>query len=478
MKSNNAMNITTNKWREALSDNLLPLIRLSFPTGALIFLLASFLQAAPVLAQVPEAATRALTLDDAIKAAEANNRTIRVAQLEREKTLEQVQVARTYRLPTFSLIALGSQSLTRLGLTLEKGSLGDYPNVGPIPGKTTTLESPLRVGGIVFANVAQPLSQQYKIGLGIQLARVGVEAADEQIRSKRQATVNEVRRLYYGILQTESGKKSWQATVDFLKRLDWDTEQNLVQQVVLKADSLNVKAQLAQAEFELLKLEDPLQTQKQQLNRLMGRDPDTPFEVDLLSAVGFELPPLSEARARAMESRPEIRLARLRVRQAELDRRIKNAERIPDVSLSLTTLATANLSNALPRNVSVVGIQMNWDVFDWGRKRKELKQKRQAEEQTWLELKEAEALVIVDVSHQYRRLIEARKELEVARLSQAAAAESLRVTQNQYTQRYVRLSDVLKVQSSLSEANHRVTQAILNLATTQGNFKKALGEDQ
>src|SRR5262245_36215314 len=171
--------------------------RLGFPTGALIFLSASFLLAArfaaPVLAQIPDAATsttNALTLDDAIKAAEANNRAIRIAQLEREKALDQVQVARTYRLPAFSLIALGSQSLTRLGLTLDKGSLGIYPNVGPVPGKTTTLESPLRVGGIFFANVAQPLSQQYKVGLGIQLARVGVESADEQIRSRRQSIVN------------------------------------------------------------------------------------------------------------------------------------------------------------------------------------------------------------------------------------------------------------------------------------------------
>jgi outer membrane protein TolC len=459
--------------------------RLSFPTGALNFLWASFLLAArfasPVLAQMPEATpstTRALTLDEAIKAAEANNRTIRIAQLEREKALDQVQVARTYRLPAFSLIALGSQSLTRLGLTLDKGSLGVYPNVGPIPGKTTTLESPLRVGGIFFANVAQPLSQQYRVGLGIQLARVGVEAADEQIRSRRQSTVNEVRRLYYGILQAESGKKSLQATVDFLKQLDRDTNKNVAQQVALKADSLNVKAQLAQVEYELLKLDDPLQTQKQQLNRLMGRDPDTPFDIDPLSAVEFDLPGLQEARARAVESRPETRLARLQVRKAELDRRIKNAERIPDVSLSMTTLATANLSNALPRNVSVVGVQVNWDVFDWGRKRKELKEKRHAEEQAWLELKDAEALVIVEVSHQYRRLIEAHKELEVAKLSQSAAAESLRVTQNQYTQRYVRLNDVLKVQSSLAEANHRYTQAMLNLATTQGNFKKAMGEDQ
>jgi outer membrane protein TolC len=125
--------------------------RLRSSTGALSFLLALLLLAAPcstttVSAQMPEAApsaTGTLTLDDAINAAEANNRTIRVAQLEREKALDQVQVARTYRLPTFSLIALGSQSLTRLGLTLGKGSLGSYPNVGPIPGKTTTLESPL-----------------------------------------------------------------------------------------------------------------------------------------------------------------------------------------------------------------------------------------------------------------------------------------------------------------------------------------------
>ena len=459
--------------------------RLGYSTGALNFVLALLLlatcSAAPVSAQAPEAApstTRALTLDDAIKAAEANNRAIRIAQLEREKALDQVQVARTYRLPTFSLIALGSQSLTRLGLTLDKGSLGIYPNVGPIPGRTTTLESPLRVGGIFFANVSQPLSQQYKIGLGIRLAQVGVETAEEQIRSKQQSTVNEVRRLYYGILQAESGKKSLQATVEFLERLDRDTDQNVAQKVVLKADSLNVKAQLAQAEYELLKLDDPLQTQKQQINRLMGRDPDTPFDVDLSSAVDFELPQLQEARARAIELRPEIRLAKLQVRKAELDRRIKNAERIPDVSFSLTTLATANLSNALPRNLSGVGIQVNWDVFDWGRKRKQLQEMRQTEDQALLQLKEAEALVIVDVSHQYRRLIEARKELEVARLLQSAASESLRVTRNQFAQRYALLSDVLKVQSGLAEADHRITQALLNLAAAQTDFNKAIREDQ
>jgi hypothetical protein len=85
-----------------------------------------------------------LTLSEAIKMAEANNRSILVAAIERTKARDEVDVARTYRWPVFSVTALGSQSLSRLGLTFDQGALGVYPGVGPIPGETTTLESPLQ----------------------------------------------------------------------------------------------------------------------------------------------------------------------------------------------------------------------------------------------------------------------------------------------------------------------------------------------
>src|SRR5262245_10945724 len=64
------------------------------------------------------------TLSEAIRAAEAANRTIQVATLEHEKALRDVKVAKTQRLPVFSVIALGSQPITQLGITLERGSLG------------------------------------------------------------------------------------------------------------------------------------------------------------------------------------------------------------------------------------------------------------------------------------------------------------------------------------------------------------------
>ena len=419
-----------------------------------------------------------LTLQQAIEAAEANNRAIRAARLESAKALTEVNVARTYRLPAFSVAALGSQSLAHLGLTFPLGSLGVYPGIGPIPGKSTTLTGPLQPAGIFYASIAQPLSQQHKIGLGIKLARVGAEIADETVRSRQQTTVNEVRRLYYGVLQAESGQRSLQATVEFLKQLDQDTGRNVAQRVALQAESLDVKAQLVQAEFALLKLQDPLETQKQQLNRLMGRHPETPFEVDPLTATDFEMPDLTEAYAKAIESRPEIRLARLQVKKAELDHRLKRAERIPDVSLTMTNVATVNLSPILPNRLSVVGVQVTWDVYDWGRKRKQAEEKRLAEEQASLDESDIEAQIIVEVAHQYRKLIEARKEVEVAQASQSARRELLRVTRNRYGQRDVLLSDVLSAQSGLVEADNRFTQALLDLATAQADFEKAIGGDQ
>src|SRR4029450_2099744 len=131
-----------------------------------------------------------ITLADAVRTAESHDRSIQIAELDREKAVREVSVARTRRYPIFSITALGSQPLTQIGITLERGSLGVYPHDGPIPGETTTLQSPLRFGFIGYASVPQPLTQQYKIGLGIELAKVGVDATAEQGRAKPQASVH------------------------------------------------------------------------------------------------------------------------------------------------------------------------------------------------------------------------------------------------------------------------------------------------
>jgi outer membrane protein TolC len=415
------------------------------------------------------------TLSEAISAAEAANRTIQIANVEHQKALRGVEVAKTHRFPVFSVTALGSEPLKQLGITLERGSLGVYPFDGPIPGETTTLVSPLRFGFIGYLSVAQPLTQQHKIGLGIERAGVAVDATSERLRATRQGVVNEVRRLYYGIAQAESGRRTLQASVDFLRQLDRETNQQTVQRVALQTDLLAVRAQLVQAEYELLKMDDPIQTQKEQLNRLMGRSIDAPIDIDVSSMLDSGVMSLRDAYAEALAARPEIRLAKIAARNSELERRLASAERIPDVSLSLVALRTVNYSSTLPDTVSSIGIQGTWDVFDWGRKRKEVQSKEDAVTQAALELKDTEERVRAEVAHHYRRIAEARKEIELAQALQSSQTEALRVVGNRYVQREAVLSEVLKVQSTVAEANHRYMQALMDLATAQADFEKAIG---
>jgi outer membrane protein TolC len=61
-----------------------------------------------------------ISLAEAVRGAEANNRSIQVAELEREKALGEVQAARTSRCPIFSVTALRSQPLSQVGFTLEQ----------------------------------------------------------------------------------------------------------------------------------------------------------------------------------------------------------------------------------------------------------------------------------------------------------------------------------------------------------------------
>src|SRR5262249_51071342 len=170
-----------------------------------------------------------------------------------------------------------------------------------------------------------------------------------------------------------------------------ETNQQVVQRVAMQADQLSVKAQLVQAEYELLKMDDPIATQKEQLNRLMGRPIDTPLEIDVASIGGSDVVSLTDAYAEALASRPEMQLAKVQQRKAQLERRLASAERIPDVSLSLLALRTVNFSSVLPNAVSSVGIQATWDVFDWGRKRQDVQKKEETVAQAALDVKDAEA---------------------------------------------------------------------------------------
>jgi outer membrane protein TolC len=422
--------------------------------------------------QSSSASGEVLTLEQAVALALRDNHLVRVAENEAAKAGDVVAATRTGRLPSMNVFSLVAEQFVE-PLHIANPISNIFPGVGSF----FSIGIPRRPTSIFAGVILQPLSQQYRVGLNIEQAKLARETDREQLRLVKQSTIDHVKQTYYGMLQTQSALESIQESITSYRELDRLTGDQVAQQVSLKSASLNVKTRLAKAEYEALNLSNELATQKEQLNNLLGRDVRTDFRVNPAPAVNGFPADLESARNRALEQRPEIREARLKIKQAEVDRRITKSEYIPDVSAGFIYMGFRNFDDFIPKNLASAGLAMKWEVFDWGRKRDQLAEKDKTIEQAKELLREAGSRVLSDVSEKFRKLQQTRQAFVVAQLAEETARENLRVNTNKYKFTAALMSDVLESQSTLAEANHQLQQALLGYWTAQAEFEKALGQD-
>ena len=439
----------------------------------LAFLLAAF----PPLAsgQEPPPVAEVLTLDQAVALAVKNNRSIQSAALQVRRSEEKVGAAKADRLPVLSFQALAGRVVTPIRLTFPEGAFGTFPATGPIPAEDTVVEAPKATSAFLMATLAQPLSQLYKIGLGVRVNELSRAIDREKLREERAAVVSDVKRLYYALVQNQSAFQAAEDQVWTYKELERVVGEYASREAALPSDHLDVKAQLAAQQYKALSLRNALATQKEQMNDLLGLELTHDFTLTAIPEPSAEEADLQAAVGRALDRRPDLKQARLQVDQADADRRLKKAEYIPELSLAFTYLTFTNVQ-LLPRNVAQVGLQLKWQPFDFSRG-KELAEKTLQLEQARIGVRGAEYQIRIDVANRFRKLQEARLLVEANRLARGSAQEKLRVATEKYKVEAALLKDTLQAQASLSEANAQYDQALLSFWTARADLDRALGED-
>ena len=144
-----------------------------------------------------------LTLQEAIDLAVKGNRQVQISALDIGKAAEATAEVRTARLPQFSTYILGGSTLNPINFTIPRGALGIYPTVGPLPGQNADISTSPTFAGIIYGSAAQPISQLYKIRLGIQQSQLGEQLARENLRQKKQETAQQIRQAYYQLVQVD-----------------------------------------------------------------------------------------------------------------------------------------------------------------------------------------------------------------------------------------------------------------------------------
>jgi outer membrane protein TolC len=423
-----------------------------------------------------EEPTKPLTLEEAVSLARSHNRELKQAGLEIHKQQEAFSEARTQLYPRFDTYFLASELLTPLDFTIKSGTFGNFPATGPIPAKDSKVHTPARPVAIISVTATQPLTQLLRINLSIKQQKLGVELSQQTYFVREQDLVNEVRRGYYAILQSQSEIESQRALLAYLEELQQLTGRRLQQQAVLKADSLRIAAQRSKASYQLTVIQDTLADQKEALNRLLGRDLQTEFAVEALPASLPEESSLPQARVFAIGKRPEIKVETIKKEKAALDTRIEKTRYIPDVSIQANYLTAPNIT-FLPQNVGAVGVLLTWQPWDWGQKRHNIAQKVDAEKQAQLSIDSVRDQVLQEVDSTFRRLREARELLLAAQAARDAENEKLRNDMDAYSHQMILLSDLLQQHSAVASAEDQYRQGLLAFWKARADFERALGEE-
>jgi outer membrane protein TolC len=409
-----------------------------------------------------------LSLTQAIQIAVENNRPIQIAKLEIVKSKWEVAQTKTKRFPAITTYLFASGDITNPTFTFPADL---FDNKLPQKQKLSN-----GITGIASVQVAQPLTQLYQIRLAIREQELSTDLASEQYQGQRQSIVASVKQAYYATLQTESALDAAQALEKQYEETDREATQYLAQKVVLKADSLEAKAKLAQARYQIVQLRDTLQTQKEQVNEVLGRDLDIPFRTEPVPPITPAETDLKTARRTALAQRPEVKEAEIDTRRADYDRKLSRAKYIPDVGAALHYLDPIN-TEFLPQNILSAGLELKWDPFDWGGRRDEVKQKDVSVQQSQDKLKETQAQVMLDVDNSFRKLEESRSLLAVTQAARDAADEKLRETNNQFKHSAVLMRDLLQQEAAVANADHDYEQSLLAFWNAKAVFEKALGEE-
>jgi len=440
---------------------------------AIVFLLSSAITA---LAQ--SAATDAvpvLTLEQAISEAQQSNRLIKISLQNVLYANDEILAARTQRYPHFDVQIFGSYLLTPIDINFPKGVFGNVGNI-PIPVENSTITTNPHFSSLGSAQVFQPLTHLYDAHLNIGLLQAGKKLSEEQLRQQRQQIAASVKQAYYRLLQTQSALEAAEEGVSALQEIERTTEQYVQEKTVLPYQQAGVKVQLAQAELQLVTLQNNMDTQKENLNNLMGHDIRSDFR---LSGVPDTLPQeqnLDLARQTALNSRTEIRQAQFKVDQAMFAKRLQKAQYIPEIGAQYLLFSPFD-AKGLPRYINSVGFSLKWDIYDWGYKRHLLDEKQRTIEQGQLNLSETRNQVVIDLDDCFRKLREARANLKVAELAQDAEKQKLRVVVEQYKQKAALLSALQTEQANMAQTAAQYQQALANFWSARADFEKALGED-
>ena len=417
---------------------------------------------------------RKLTLQEAVELATRQNHALKAASYAVAAEQQKRHIAESNYLPTITNESnlLHITDLQRV--EVPTGAFGVIPGGASIPPSNLFLTQGTKTLETSGTMIAQPLTQIVKIHQANKIAAADVKASEASLTKTSTDMVFRVHELYYRILATQMQRRAAELQIASGNENVNESTQQVKNGSLLRVELLDSRASLLEAKQTLLTYDSQVSDLSVELNDLLGLPLDTKLLLDADVNVALDVPPRAESVTTALNNNPEIKEALQQVSKAEAAHAAAKAEYIPDV----TAFARYSYQNGVPfvdRNFGTFGIHLTYDLFDGGKRRSLVRERRDEVSQAKENLQRIKDEVEVRIATIYNRMETTRAMVEVKKEYLAARDENARLAEDQFrqgitlaSQRDASLAQAMKARASLMDASLAYLLARDDLTRTLG----------
>lgn len=412
----------------------------------------------PMKLSMEQCRDMALTASEELK--QADNR-LRQAELDDK-------IAATARLPKIEGSATGAYVLPDIEMTgMELAMRGTYM-------AGLTLTQPIYTGG--------------KISAGRQMARLGRQIADQQLRMTRMDVLVDADNAYWSYIAVRRKVRMLESYSTQMDTIYKQTSSAVAAGMAIENDLLRIEAKRTEIEYQLQRARNGADLCRMALCNVIGAPLDTAIE-PTDTTFNIESP---TATSLDIARRPEVGLLE---KQIDVNmQRIRDArsEMLPTVGLSagysyygnikLKGFADMGNGTTVPYTqefrdgIGIAMLAVKIPIFHWGESRKKLHKARYELDNSQLELQRNMRLMSIEAQQAVQNVEDGYRMIHTAESGLRQAEENLRVMRNRYAAAMSPLTDLLDAQSQWQQAQSNLIEAQTQYMIYRTDYLRATGQ--
>jgi outer membrane protein len=411
-----------------------------------------------------------LTLQDSIRIALQNSRSLRTVLEDERKANARVREAKGARLPQLDI----SANYRRL----DRVPKARFPSFDPVSGTFTFNEIEIQPidSGTGTVSLSQVVDISGVVRTATDAASLFSRIANLDVQRTRNDVVLQVKQAFYDVLRAQELVRVAEESLR-----NAEVRRKLAQAAVdagvsPKLDVMRAEAAVAAAEQAVITARNALQLAKSAFNNVLGRRVDEPVELLPVDEQVPESADFNQYLQEALAKRPEMIQANLGISLAEKQITAAKRDQLPTVVVRGQWDFNLKTSTFQPRESSFTTIAaVQFKIWDSGQTQGRVEQARADVDKAKITIENVREGIALEVRSAYLGLQEAREKVAVAEKGLQAATESLRVARLRYEAGVSNQLELSDAELAYTQAEQNLVNARYDLRVAWARLEKAMG---